>query len=183
MKRIGILTALLAVSLIAGCGTSINVNYDFDVNADFEQYKTYDWVPLPDTPPGDARRAQQSNTLLDKRIKSQVNAALAEKGMSVRSDSPDMLAAYHVGVKDKVQVTDWGYRYSDHYWGWGGRDIDVYNYEEGTLIIDFIDAQTKELVWRGAGSVALDSSTDPQKSEELIRKVVGKILSQYPPKR
>ena len=123
------------------------------------------------------------NTLLDKRIKSQVNAVLAEKGMSVRSDSPDMLAAYHVGVKDKVQVTDWGYRYSDHYWGWGGRDIDVSNYEEGTLIIDFVDAQTKELVWRGAGSVALDSSTDPQKSEELIRKVVGKILSQYPPRR
>jgi hypothetical protein len=183
VKLIGALIAIAAMTMIAGCGTSISVNYDYDVNANFEEYRTYDWVPLPEAAPGSAKRAQQSNDLLDKRIKSNVDAVLSERGLSVNSSSPDMLVVYHVGVQDKVQVTDWGYRYSDYYWGWGGRDIDVYNYEEGTLIIDFIDAQTKELVWRGAGSVALDSSTSPEKSDELVRKVVGKIMSRYPPKR
>ncbi len=183
MKLLGSLIALSAIVMIGGCGTSINVNYDYDVNAHFEDYKTYDWVPRAKSGAGSARQAQQQSDLLDKRIKGHVDAALSEKGMSVTSNSPSMLVVYHVGVQDKVQVTDWGYRYSDHYWGWGGRDIDVYNYEEGTLILDFIDAGTQELVWRGAGSVALDSSSDPGKSDELIRKVVGKIMSQYPPKR
>jgi hypothetical protein len=181
-----IITILIAAAMLtaaAGCGTSIRTNYDYDVNADFETYRTYEWLPRPEAPPGTARQALESNDLLDKRIKSHVNAVLQAKGLQLVSDKPDMLVTYYVNVKDKVQVSDWGYRYSDHYWGWGGRDIDVYNYEEGTLILDFIDAATHDLVWRGAGSVALDSSRSPEKQDELVGKVVGKILSKFPPKR
>lgn len=167
----------------AGCGTSIQTNYDYDTNANFDQYRTYDWIPLPQPEPGSARQAAQRNDLLDKRIKNHVNAQLEERGMTIDADAPDMLVIYHVGVQDKVQVTDWGYRYSDYYWGWGGREIDVYNYEEGTLILDFVDASTQNLVWRGAGSVALGSNTNPEKQDELVRKVVGKIMSKYPPAR
>jgi hypothetical protein len=59
----------------------------------------------------------------------------------------------------------------------------VYNYEEGTLIIDFIDVATTQLVWRGAGKVALSNSGSSGADDELVKKVVGKILSKYPPKR
>jgi hypothetical protein len=181
-----ITTTLIAACLLAaaiGCGTSIQTNYDYDVNANFERYGTYDWIPQPETKAGSAQQARQSSDLLDKRIKNHVNAALKEKGMALDTNAPDMLVVYHVGVQDKVQVTDWGYRYSDYYWGWGGREIDVYNYEQGTLILDFIDATTENLVWRGAGSVALDGNTNPEKQDELVRKVVGKIMSKYPPSR
>ena len=183
MRFIGTLIAAGLLLIVVGCGTSIQTNYDYDVNASFENYRTYDWIPLPDAPAGSAQQARQRNDLLDKRIKNHVNAALQENGMTLDTNTPDMRIVYHVGVQDKVQVTDWGYRYSDHYWGWGGRDIDVYNYEQGTLILDFIDASTQNLVWRGAGSVALDTSTNPEKQDELVRKVVGKIMSKYPPKR
>ena len=183
MKFTGTLIAAVLLAVVAGCGTSIQTNYDYDVNANFENYRTYDWIPLPDTLPNNAQDAQTHNSLLDQRIKNHVNAALKEKGMTLDTNTPDMLVVYHVGVQDKVQVTDWGYRYSDYYWGWGGRDIDVYNYEQGTLILDFVDAATKKLVWRGAGSVALGSNPNPQKQDELVGKVVGKIMSRYPPKR
>jgi hypothetical protein len=179
----GTLIAAGLLIVVVGCGTSIQTNYDYDVNTSFDNYRTYDWIPQPDIPAGSAQEAKQRNDLLDKRIKTHVNAQLQEMGMTLDTNTPDMRVVYHVGVQDKVQVTDWGYRYSDHYWGWGGREIDVYNYEQGTLILDFIDASTQNLVWRGAGSVALDGSTSPDKQNELVRKVVGKIMSKYPPKR
>lgn len=181
--RVTAIILVVGLAIVAGCGTSISTNYDFDVNANFEQYRTYDWVPLPEVEPGSAQQARQRNDLLDKRIKNAVNDKMSEKGLSLNSDAPDLLVVYHVGVQDKVQVNDWGYRYSDSYWGWGGREIDVYNYEEGTLILDLIDAGTKQLVWRGAGKVALDSGSGPKGDDELVRKVVGKIMSKYPPSR
>jgi len=181
-----ITATLIAAGLLlaaVGCGTSIQTNYDYDVNADFKSYGTYNWISQPKAETGSAQQAKQSNDLLDKRIKNNVDAKLKEMGMALDTNTPDMLVIYHVGIQDKVQVTDWGYRYSDYYWGWGGREIDVYNYEQGTLVLDFIDASTQNLVWRGAGMVALDSNTNPQKQDELVRKVVGKIMSKYPPKR
>jgi len=176
---------LLAVLLtVSGCGSSISVNHDYDVNAPFEDYRTFDWIPQQTAPPGNANTALQQNDLLDKRIKNAVADALAEKGIIPNAGNPDVLLVYHVGVQDKVQVTDWGYRYGDSYWGWGGREVDVYNYKQGTLIIDMIDARTQQLVWRGAGQKPIDDGNrSPEKSDEEIRKAVGKIMSQYPPKR
>jgi hypothetical protein len=169
---------------VSGCGSSISVNHDWDVNAPFEEYRTYDWIPLPEAPPGNASTAVQRNDLLDKRIRAAVDDALTGKGLVPSTTSPDLLVVYHVGVQDKVQVTDWGYRYSDYYWGWGGREVDVYNYQEGTLIIDLIDAKTKNMVWRGAGTKPLDDGApSPEKQDKNIRNAVGAIMEKYPPKR
>ena len=44
---------------------------------------------------------------------------------------------------------------------------------------DFIDAQTKELVWQGKVSGYI--STDPQRKTEHIFNFVNEILNQYPP--
>jgi hypothetical protein len=184
VRQAGSLLLLVALLTASGCGSSISVNHDFDVNAPFVDYKTYNWIEKPATAPGDPKTAVQSNDLLDKRIKNAINDALAGKGIIPNTTAPDVLIVYHVNVQDKVQVTDWGYRYSDYYWGWGGREVDVYNYKEGTLIIDLIDAKTNNMVWRGAGQKALESGNrTPEQIDASVRKVVGAILEKYPPKR
>ena len=66
---------------------------------------------------------------------------------------------YHVGAQDKVDVQSWGYGYGygpGRYhgtWG-GGGGIETYNYTEGTLIIDIVDASSKQLVWRGTAQAS-----------------------------
>jgi hypothetical protein len=58
--------------------------------------------------------------------------------------------------------------------------MNVNQYTEGTLFIDFIDKAKNELVWQGIGSGALKMK-NPEKREERIRLFVKEIIAKYPP--
>ncbi len=181
--RIWVLVFLLVGMVwLTGCSSSVSVNHDYDTDADFTQYKTYTWAPVATSPTGKASTGK-ANSLLDRRIRNAVDQQLTDKRLQPDPDDPDLLVVYHLGVKDKVQVTDWGYSYSSHYWGMGTRDIDVYQYQEGTLIIDLVDTQSKTLVWRGSGTKVLESNRTTEQVEKTLNDAVAKILSQYPPRR
>jgi hypothetical protein len=175
-------TAIIGLAIFAaGCST-ISVSHDFDTEADFAAYKTFAWLQEPVTAVGDAAAARQQNTLLDKRIRSAVEAEMQSKGMTVNTESPDLLVVYHTGVDSKINVTDWGYTYPTRYGGWyGDRDVDVYQYEEGTLIVDLIDAKAQQLVWRGTATKTLEDNPSPERMEQNLREVIGKMFANYPP--
>ena len=80
-----------------------------------------------------------------------------------------------------VNVTDWGYSYPRYYGGWGGGNVDVTTYDEGTLIFDLIDYKTKQLVWRGSATAALASNPSPEQQEKNLQTVVQKVFAAYPP--
>jgi hypothetical protein len=189
MKRyIGLIGFLL---LFINCAP-FSVSYDFDTEANFASLRTYDWLPVPEKAQGLAK----TNELTTKHIKLAVNRELKSKGLEPRSENPDMLIALHGGKEKKVDVQEWGYAYGDRdnqYWGyhprpWGpepaGRDhleyrrgIDTYEYEVGTLIIDFVDAKTKSLIWRGTATGVVD----PDIGSEKINEIVNKLLENFPP--
>lgn len=169
--------------MLTAC-SSMEITHDWDVEADFSRYHTYRWMPVAAAPAGqDADAARASNTLLDRRIRSAVDAAMASKGYGVAPGSPDVLVAYHTGLKDRVDVTDWGYVYSGEYWGWTGRDIDVQNVTEGTLIVDLVDASTHELLWRGMASGEVNPDRSPQERDRAMHELVARMFEKYPPKR
>ncbi len=182
--RILYLSAIIGLALVAaGCST-ISVSHDFDSEADFATYKTFAWLQGPVTAVGNADAAKQQNTLLDKRIRSAVEAEIQAKGMTADTENPDLLLVYHTGVDSKINVTDWGYTYPTRYGGWyGDRDVDVYQYEEGTLIVDLIDAKTQQLVWRGNATKTLEDNPSPERMDQNIREVVGRMFAKYPPSK
>jgi hypothetical protein len=51
----------------------------------------------------------------------------------------------------------------------------------GTLVIDPIDAQTDELVWRGWAERALLEAPGPDRLTEYVDEVVGRIMKEFPP--
>ena len=73
------------------------------------------------------------------------------------------------------------------YYGWHpwyyGPDfgMQISKYTEGTLFVDLIDANKKELSWQGIGSGALTTSGNVAKKEERIKQFVAEIMTQYPP--
>ena len=85
------------------------------------------------------------------------------------------------------QYTDWGYGYHGswpysygRYGMWYGAPVtytDVNTYGEGTLILDFVDAHTKKLVFRGVGKAVVGG---PESNAGKIREAVAKIVAAYP---
>jgi len=57
----------------------------------------------------------------------------------------------------------------------------VTQYEEGTLVIDFVDMAKQELVWRGVGTGALSESPSVEERTANINNAVTQILDQFPP--
>ena len=63
----------------------------------------------------------------------------------------------------------------------GNTQLDVYQYEEGTFILDFVDPESMELIWRGIAQGELRNYSSPVKRYERIDEVVQKVLSNFPP--
>jgi len=188
MKRVALAVITASVLLFVSCAT-IQVSEDFDRRAPFTTYKTYDWMTKPEKMPPNARAAIERNPLMGKRIEDITDKILADKGMARSESNPDLLINYYVGFKDRVDITGWGYFYGPRwgfYWPYLG-PYDDYTYTEGTLVLDLVDAKTKELVWRGVADKALydyyyGSSSLNFNDRELL-KILTKMLSQYPPSR
>ena len=178
MKKMLVLCLLVCFGIIVGCSPIYGVKYDFNKQTDFGMYKSYDWMPVPD-------KAGMNDLVVD-RVKKAVASELGAKGLKQTSQNPDFLIAEHLGKEDKVEVDNWGYGYYGPimiYRGgfWGMDNVSTYQYEEGVLILDFVDAGTKKLFWRGAAKAHVQNVDTPEKSEKLINEAVNKILEKYPP--
>ena len=162
----------------SGCAT-YRAYYDYDPKVRFTELKQYGWLDKPDG-------GWKLDELTIKRIKSSVERQLGDKGYTLNPANPDFFIAIHGGREKKVNVVDWGYAYRgyEHYF-YGryhpGHRIDIYEYEEGTLILDFIHGLTRELVWRGSVTKVIDPSATPEKREQVIDEAVARILVNFPP--
>jgi hypothetical protein len=176
MKRVTILLAICLMFVITSC-SPVSVKHDYDRQANFSTLQTFDWIPKP------AKVRAMTRPFMDKRIRNAVNGQLVLKGLK-QSSNPDFLIAYHIGVKDKIDVQTWGYTYAGRgrYWGRGGTYVDVQQYKQGTLVLDFINAKSKELIWRGIATGALPDNPNPENIENKINDVAEKVLEKFPPK-
>jgi hypothetical protein len=172
------LTVLMIV-FVSGC-SSVTVKTDYDRTVDFSKFKTYRWASGKQINPDDEL---EKRPLVEKRIKRAVDQVLKEKGyVKADSGSADFTVLVHAGVKEKMQVTDWGYHgWYDPWWGpYGGR-VDVSTYEEGTLVIDIVDMSTKELAWRGMATGIVHDYDSQEDMEAAALVVSQKILKDFPP--
>lgn len=162
MKTAALLSLALVGSLTA-CA-SAHVTTDWDREMPFGSYKTYAWMETP------RMEAMQQNSLFDRRLRTAVEAELSSKGYTKAAPDKiaDVLVAYHVGVKDKIDVQQWGY---------AGRRWDTREYQEGTLIIDLVDGRSRSLAWRGTAQGELRAKDT---SSEQIGKAVQKMFAALP---
>jgi len=171
MKLPRMLALFVAITTI-GC-SSVSVMYDYDAQFDFASLKVYDWMAKPS---GVSTRMG----FFDERVTHAVNSQLAAKGYEGESTNPDFLIAYHVGVRDRINVQDWGYNYGPRGYPLD-RDISVQQYTQGTLILDFVDPKTKQLIWRGTAQGVVDPGSSPETKEEKVNEAVSRILEKFPP--
>lgn len=174
MKAINILP-LVFLFLVASC-SSIRVTSDYDTKTDFSKHKTFAFYKKG------IDKAEISD--LDKRrILKAVEKEMLAKGF-IKSEKPDLLVNIFTKARQKVDIYN---NNNNFYMGWHpwyyGPNFGVHisKYTEGTLFIDLIDAEKKELAWQGIGSGFLRTTHNVAKKEERIKKFVSEIMMNYPP--
>ncbi|MEX0288381.1 MAG: DUF4136 domain-containing protein [Flavobacteriaceae bacterium] len=90
---------------------------------------------------------------------------------------PDVLINYFVIVDTKQDFDTYTNYYGRRRWQYQITDVEIRENTQGTLIIDFIDAKTNEVVWHGSTSGVI--TTNSIKLEQKINEAVIAIFDQY----
>lgn len=177
MRFLKITPVLLMFVLVFASCNSVKVATDYDREVNFNQYETFAFFK-----PG-IDKAEISD-LDKKRILRAIEAELLEQGLT-KSDNPDLLVSIFTKTKENINIYNnnfgYGYGWGWHPWYWGAGANTVNSTTDGTLYIDLIDAEDKELVWQGMGTAAL--ARDVDKKQERINEIVEEIMEKYPPNR
>ena len=164
MRSLSALIAVCLVALAIGCVPTKTVyrevNFDYDVNADFSRMKTYQWVAMPAT-----QRIDDFNRV---RIREYVDAELGARGLRVTEDNPDMYVVMFGGGYKAVDMTVM-------------MDYDVYTV--GRLKLAFYDAASNREIWWGETKANLIHNMTPDEKDDVAQNAVERILWYYPPPR
>lgn len=177
MGRALTLAPLLLLGCAAGCA-SWTVKSEASATAPYGQYRTYAWTTT--------RGFGAVDPLLDQHVRDQVAGDLARRGIApaAAGTQPDFLVDYTVetGLLDQTVVADNGPAY-----GVGASGATyvpplpraaTYRYTQGKLLIDFTDARSGRIFWRGFASYGMDRPAEV--STAKAAEAAGKILRKYP---
>lgn len=195
MKRTFISGALLvAVSaLLFGCASGVSIDSDHKAGVNFSNYKTYRWHDK-----SSETKSYHGNDILDGRIRAAVDHELQTKGfLLVGSDGADFSVNYSVTTQEKTDIRSYdtysgmspgfsmgygrgGYRYGYSVGYSSVPEVRTVHYEEGTFVVDVVDAHDK-LVWRGSAEGRLKKNLTVEDKRQGIKDVVAKVMMNFPP--
>jgi len=169
----------IALAAATACGlaacTGIRVDTDYDPNADFASLETYSWMERKKT--GNPRL---DNDLLHQRVRRAVDAQLREKGYGRVVSDADFLVVEHFVIEKQTDVntyvSSYGYRLGPVY-----TETYVDQYEVGTVILDVVNADTRQMMWRGSAEGRIHENMTPEQRAERARVVAEKLLADFPP--
>jgi Domain of unknown function (DUF4136) len=207
MKITKQLTLPLALLLVLASAHGQEVHYNYDRGANFQSYRTYQWVDLRKSPGGPSKADGPSglpglpigpppisgadvpdDQLLEQDIQRAVDAQLAQKGLTRVEKGGDLLVAYQAHVREEKSINLWGSG-TNGFWGggpfWGSGFNSVQGQSStvpiGTLVVGLYDPARKQLIWRGDASKTVDLKKDPNKNYNNLQKAMTKLFKNYPP--
>ena len=167
IRVMGLLAIMIGVMGVSAAAQSVQTDYDRSFR--FSDLKTFSFV--------DQRRVATDplapDTLNDGRIRNGLESQLTANGFKVQNEKSDFVIAYYVTTKNKLNVQDVGY--GPPRW-FGSRDIRVNQYSEGTLMVEFIDAKSNQVIWRGRASGTLEMKGVDKKISKSVEKLVKQFL-------
>lgn len=184
----------LVILVLAGCASSVIVNSDYPEGVDFQQLKTYRWQDSANQNASDDEFL--ASAFVDARIHSNVDTLLRSKGYLFREQGPvDFLVSYKISSEKREDLRSYG-GYYDPWWSVGvfsrhrsiGYGVGVSGaprlaidyYLHASWVLDFVDAETHQLVWRGKGEGRVPDQQTAEKRRAMLERIVSKILKDFP---
>jgi len=175
VRRVSLLIVPLVLFCTAAHAQKITVEYDKAM--DFSKYKTYAIDPVDNAP----------RPMLRLMIQAAVQDDLGKRGLTKVEGNPDLYVQMYGAVD-----TDFTAHYHDPYYGGGippsntrymvwhsiPGTVTSVTIPKGTLMIDLLDVNKMELVWRGIAKQKL--SDQKEKLIDQVNIAVEKMFQQYP---
>ncbi|MBX0291407.1 DUF4136 domain-containing protein [Hymenobacter sp. HSC-4F20] len=187
---------LLLFGVVSSCSSPVAVQQKPGV--DFSRYRTYDWAKT-EVKSANSQNPIYKSSLNDEIIQNTINTELAKRGIrpAAGTAKPDFYLTYHLYIEEAERTVanppaagyafpyavsyrggylpiNYGYWYRSPFYNTGYR---TETYNEGTMILDFIDARTHNLVWRGSMA---DPVGNPARIGEEFAKSAKDILEKFP---
>jgi hypothetical protein len=175
--------ALAAALAAAGIASAMEVESRHAPATEFAAYRTFDHLPRRDVPEH-SRFAPGSD--YDRRVRAIIERRLEGRGFEQVAADPDFLVNYSLGRKELLDTS--GARREivpglSIAWEEG---VLVRAYTEGTLVIEILDAESREAVWVGWATEVVDDPDrlldQPERLMKKIDKAVRRIVKRFPPK-
>ncbi|HRO28506.1 MAG TPA: DUF4136 domain-containing protein [Luteimonas sp.] len=175
---------LFLLALLAGCASGPRVSTEVDPQADFSRYRTFAFYsPLAIERDGYTSAASE-------RMKAAARHEMESRGYVFTADKPDLWVNINAYTQRRTEVStmpsvDYGYYYSYRARGyyvmpyWRDR-TDVYQYTEGTLNVDLVDAAQNRLVWEGIAVGRVTRTKDVAERDARVDRGMADIFAQYP---
>ena len=171
-----------AFLFVFSCAPSLKVTNDFDRSVDFSQFKTFRMSSLE-------QQHQSVSQLNQQRIISAIKNEMTKKGFTESAEA-DLEINAIVILQNRQSVTASttnfygpGGFYRPYSWGTGmstsATTFNVQHYQNGSLIIDILNAKSRNVVWTGTGNRDINRPlNDPDRE---INSAVQSIMASFPP--
>lgn len=175
--------ALLALAACTTAGPEIRT--DYDVATDFSRFNTFAFMDRAER--GETRTY---DTIGDRRVMSSVQRELEARGYRKVDSAPDLLVNFAMATEEVQDVRSvpasivpppwYGWR-GGYYYPWPTYAYETYvdSYQRGTLYIDLVDAERRQLVWEGRAVARVTKATREDPAGALDA-AVTEIFAQYP---
>lgn len=174
--------------LVAGC-TTIQVESDYNTKVDFSRLKSYAWLSETDNP---SENVRINNKFVIDSVRTQVEKTLNSRGfVKTEPEQADFVIVWFGAIEQKIKSQNIDHFYSSYGYGalyqnpyWNDSKSLVANaseYEEGSVILDFLDPDNHTLLWRGVGRDKVVEGRPQDVVKKQINDMVSMVLADFPP--
>jgi hypothetical protein len=153
-------------------------------HATLSNFRSFHLLPTPLR----VDRLQRRGTYDPMAVRSRANRALwqgverelVDRGYVDAEWMPDFVVAIYASIDERLDLDAWmyGYTHSPRWWSLGSGDETSTLFPAGTVIVDVVDPETLDVLWRGAGTAAI--TADPLENAREVVSVATSIVQRFP---
>lgn len=166
---------LLLTAWLASCTSTVAI--DYRPAAPFTEYRSFAYAS--------AEPDEGIRSLDGERIEQAVTRELTAHGFKpAPPDNADLLVRYRVEETIELETSGLGYGFGfgREHLGVGVSTVpDVQATKEGKLVVELVQRDIRQVVWRGAGQRNLTEQMKPEQRTALIERLVRDMFERWPP--
>ena len=183
--RISALALAGVLSLPAvGAAQQYNVRTMAAPHVTLDRFHSFRLLPTPPRKDGARKNGSYdpmvSGSIVNRALRATVSGELEALGYRDSVWMPELVVAIYATTHERLDLAMWDYGYhsSPAWWSLSFPDQASTLYPEGTVIVDIVNSENLDVLWRGTARIALDH--DPLENAKSLVNAAAAIVDKFP---